>query len=125
MKHFAPLALVAITIFAACAGSAARQNVMLPALASTWASIRVQVEREAATTGNTAAAPVVQAANLALESGDPVKIASVNWTLLEELALADIDRRVAAREVGPLVAESLRGRIQDFAASRRLYLRQP
>lgn len=126
MNHLNRLALVAISlIVVACAGTAARQNVLLPALASTWASIRVQIERQASFQDDTQAPKVAAAASAALTSGDPVAIAAVNWTLLEDLALADIDRRIAAREIGPLVAESLRGRLVDFAASRRLYLRQP
>lgn len=124
--HFHKLAaLVAMSLFAACAGTAARQNVLLPALADTWANgIRVQVVREAAQADYSGAAVAVVAADAALAAGDPPKVAAVNWAILELVAAADIERMLATGQIGPIVAESLRGRLVDFTAARRLYLRQ-
>jgi hypothetical protein len=107
-------------LLAACAGTAARQNTLLPALSNAWAHIRLQVLREAPALAND-----VLAADQALAGADPVTIASVQWTVLETAAAADTEKRLAAQAIGPLVAESLRGRLVDFTQARKIYLRQP
>jgi hypothetical protein len=123
MKHRHVNLLFAL--LAACAGTAARQQTLLPAIASTWAHIRVQVVREAAAADYVGIEAALAAADKALEIRDPVTIAAVNWGLLEVAAAADTERRLTAGEIGPLVAESLRGRLADFTHARNLYLRQP
>jgi hypothetical protein len=116
--------LLPLLLAIACAGTAARQRSMLPALAETWTNgIRAQVVREAAAAGSSVAEIAV--ADAAFPTGDPVRIGSVDWALLDSYAAADIERQLAAQAIGPMVAESLRGRLADFIASRRLYLRQP
>ncbi len=123
MKHFHRLIFLSLLVFAtACAGSAARQHVLIPSMRTSWESIRVAVLREAAAQQHATGAASVAAADEALAAGDPVKIASVDWPVLDLLAEADTARRVVAGAIGPGVAESLRGRLADFAESRALYL---
>lgn len=107
-----------------CAGSIARHEVLLPAMVGAWTNIRVQVERELQRAPDPGATAAVAAADEALRIGDPVAIAAVRWDVLDMLAVRDIDRRVAALEIGPGVAESLRGRLAEFAESRAQYLRR-
>lgn len=123
MNRLALLPLIA-TMLAACAGTAARQDVLLPAMSAAWASIKVQVQREASHIDSMQAAEAVAAADAAFATADPVKFAAVNWGVLDALALADIDRRLDAQQIGVQVAQSLRGRVVDFAAARGLYLRR-
>lgn len=112
--------LLPLLLLAACLGTAARQNTLLPALANAWAHIKLQVLREEPNLAND-----VLKADQALASGDPVTIAGVQWSVLETAAAADTEKRLLAQLIGPLVAESLRGRLADFTAARKIYLRQP
>ncbi|MBL8756326.1 MAG: hypothetical protein JNK15_23735 [Planctomycetes bacterium] len=111
-------------LLAACAGTAARQQVLLPAIAGAWSDVRLQVVRELLQVPNTEATAAVAAADRAIASGDAVQVATVPWPLIEQTALADVDRRLAADQIGPLVAESLRGRITDLRESIALYIRR-
>lgn len=119
------LLLPLLLLLGACAGQTARDNVQLPALASTWGRLRPAVERELAATPNPTGAAALVQADQAFAAGTPSAIAVVPWSVLDDLARADTDRRLAAGEIGPGVAESRRGLIDDFARSRALYLRAP
>ncbi|MBL8752281.1 MAG: hypothetical protein JNK15_03185 [Planctomycetes bacterium] len=125
MKTTLPiLFLLVASLLVSCAGTAARQSALLPAIASSWSAVRVQVTRELAAAPDPAGTAAVFDADAALAKGDPVAIAAVPWSLLEGLALADVQRREAAAEIGPGVAKILRGRLADLAESRSLYLRR-
>lgn len=117
------LSLLLLT--AACAGTIARENALLPALRGAWAGIKVQVERELAITPDATATAAVVAADAALQSGDAVAVVAVDWPRIEALAEADIVRRMVAGQIGPGVAVSLRGRLAEFAEARALYTRNP
>lgn len=102
-------------LVAACAGTAARQKVLLPSLRNAWPPIRVQVEREAGASESVdVVAPVVAAANSALAVGDPVLVGAVDWPLLERLADGDVQRRVDDGTITIGIAESLRERLAQF-----------
>lgn len=107
----------------ACAGARAREHALLPALVEVWPRIREGMAREAAAQGRAEASGVVEAADVALRSGDLSAIAAVPWPLLDELALADVQRRAAAGQLGPDVVPILRGRLEQFAAQRTKLLR--
>lgn len=124
MKHVSRLVLPLLLLLAACAGNVARQEVLLPAIVSSWQSVKVQVERELRAAPDVAGDAAVVSADDALAKGDPVAIAAAPWPLLEQLALADITRREGAAEIGPGVAKILRARLADMAESRSLYLRR-
>ena len=111
--------------FIACAGTSARMNVMLPAISQSWAHIRVQCMREADAAGaHDAARPIVAAADAAVASGDVVAIVAVDWPVLDALAEGDVVRRLASQAIGPITAESLRGRLAEFIEARALYTRR-
>ncbi|MEY5098845.1 MAG: hypothetical protein RJA36_1564 [Pseudomonadota bacterium] len=114
------LKAIPLLLLAACAGTAARQNLLLPALVSTWAHIKVQVLRN-----TPALEPAADAASQALEVGDPTQIAAVDWASLEMAAADDTEKRLQAGLIGLNVAVSLRNRLADFTSSRNLYLRKP
>jgi hypothetical protein len=117
---FAALLCLAV----ACAGAAAREQLLLPAMAGTWSKVRPQVVRELAVAPNAEASAAVAEVDAAFDVGPGSRLAAVRWPLLEQLAENDIARRLAAGEIGPGVAESLRGLLADLAESRAQYLRQ-
>lgn len=119
MKTRSPLPVL-LMLLAACAGTSTRQNLQLPALVGVWAKIAPSVMRADPSLGAAA-----QQATEALGLGDPLRIAAVPWQALLGAAGDDIERRLEAKEIGPLVAESLRGRLNDFSSSIDLYLRKP
>ncbi len=122
--HYKLCASLAVGLAAACAGNAARSNAMLPALSQAWASIRVQVMREHDAAPNPAVKVAIADADRAIVAGDLVAFLSVDWALLDVTAEADVQRRLLAGTIGPLTAESLRGRLTEFAESRTLYTRR-
>lgn len=107
----------------ACAGMAARSGMLAPAMAQAWGGIRVQVVRELGLEPNAAGSIALADADVALAAADPVKVAAVEWPLLDELTEADVARRLAAQAIGPITAESLRGRLADFVDARAIYTR--
>jgi hypothetical protein len=121
IHKWASLALFLIA--AACAGTTARTEVMLPAMRQAWAGIRPAVERYVSTVDDIAQRDALTAADAALQSGDPVAIAGVPWQLLDDAHEADVVRRVAASEIGPGVADSLRERLAKFVESRATFTR--
>lgn len=107
-----------------CAGAAARERTLLPAMQTAWQSIRVAVERQVGTMDDLTQKAALAAADAALQTGDVVAVASVPWQLLEDAHEADVVRRIAAGEIGPGVAGSLSERLAQFRAARTTYLRQ-
>lgn len=112
--------LFLLTLLAACAGTAARQNIQLPALAGSWSRIKVQVLR-----ADPSLLAEAEKADQALQIGDPQRLAAVSWTALLGAAHADIEKRLETGEIVAGVAESLRGRIADFSNGINLFLRKP
>ena len=119
------MVLAPVFAFIACAGGAARTNSLLPALSQAWASIRVQCMREHDAAPNPAVKVAIADADGAIVRGDIVAFLSVDWKLLDATAEADIKRRLLDATIGPLTAESLRGRLAEFAESRALYTQRP
>lgn len=111
-------------LVACCTGTAAREQLLLPAIAGSWGKVRPMVERELERTPDAEAAAALVDVDAAVKVGPPSRLAAVQWPRLEQLAEADIDRRLAAGEIGPGVAKSLRGLLADLAESRAVYLRQ-
>lgn len=107
--------VLAIVLAAACIGTRARQHVLLPTMQTSWESIRVEVEREVAAQHHPTGEVQLAAADAALEAGDPIAVATVDWDLLDRLAAADAVRRKAAGLIGPGVVLSLAERRARFA----------
>ncbi len=113
------LALLLIFVAGACAGARARENVLIPSMAVAWPGIeadaRVGVEALGAANVPAGALQALDAMAPALESKDPVQVLSVNWPMVEPLALTGIAERLRRKEVGPNGAESLRNRVLQFS----------
>ena len=124
MKHLTKWASLALfLIAAACAGTTARTEVLLPAMQQAWPPIHDAIERELAVAPDAAGTAALAGADAALQSGDPIAVASVAWAVLDALHEADATRRVDLGQIGPGVAESLRERLRQFAAARLTFTR--
>lgn len=99
-----------ILLTAACAGVAARKNVLIPTMELMWPSIVASIG---------SSSPEVEAMTVALKSRDIDKVLLANWDLLRSLALAGIQARLDAGEIGPGVAESLQEGVRLFDESFR------
>lgn len=122
IRHILPLVLLA-SCAGGCAGSAARQNVQLPAVQATWAQLREAVVRHVAVEHDDAADAALVAADSAVATGDSVQILAVDWASLHRAVELDVARQLAAGEIGPLGAESRRGLLLEFANARAIYTR--
>jgi hypothetical protein len=109
-------------VLAACAGATARTEALLPAMREAWPPIREGAAREIVASGQVEAGPSLAAADEAITTGDPVKVAAAPWAVVDSLAAADIDRREPA--LGPNSATSLRERLRQFQAARASYTRR-
>lgn len=116
-----PIACLALLL--SCAGNAARQDVLLPAMRTAWTTMRTEVAREVAATSSSTGAAAAAAADAALAIGTPAAVAAVDWPTIEQLDEGDITRRAKAGEIGPGVAASLRERAAQFRQNRLTYAR--
>lgn len=105
-------------LLASCLGTAARQSTLLPALHTAWQNMREQVAREVVAAGSIEASGDIMAADAALAAGDQTQVASVNWTRLEQLAVADIERRTASGDLSAPAAAILGERVRQFREAR-------
>lgn len=118
VRRILPLFLL---LLVACAGAAARANVQMPAIRSSWANLRTAAVRQIATDPTLEA--TVAAADKAVELGDPVRLLAVDWPRVQQALEADVLRQIDAGEIGQLGAESRRGLIAEFRDAIRLYTR--
>lgn len=102
--------LTALILLTACAGLEARKNVLIPTMELMWPSIVASIG---------SSSPEVEAMTVALKSRDIDKVLLANWDLLRSLALAGIQARLDAGEIGPGVAESLQEGVRLFDESFR------
>ena len=116
------LALVAI-LFSACAGTKAREELLMPAMKVAWIAISKNVEQGIDAALDTADITPVEAAGFrseiiamdsALASGDPLRAADVNWHRLRRLAAQGIEARRARGEIGWGVSKILNDRLAKF-----------
>lgn len=103
------MAAVWLTL-AACAGSVARDAVLLPAIQRAWPPIKEQAQEQAGT-GPVAA---IQTLDAAIALGTEAAIAGADWPAVKALATARVHARIAAKEIGPGVGQSLLERITKF-----------
>ena len=122
MRTSTRLGLLAALLIAACAGTTARTEVLLPAMRQAWVGIRPAVDRHITSIDDLAHNQALMAADSALQTGEPVSFAGVAWQLIDESHEADVARRLASGEIGPGVAESLRERLTQFANARDTFL---
>jgi hypothetical protein len=112
-----------LLILVACAGAAARQNVLLPAMDSNWQQLRPGIERELDAAPNPAGTTAVAAASDAFKAANPAALMTVDWQLLDSIAEADVVRQLADGKLGPIGADSRRKLIAEFAEARGIYAR--
>ena len=101
-----------------CAGTAAREEVLLPTLAATYVGVRGDISRGVA--GDPAAARVEATADAlgdALSVSDRDGAKAIGFLTLRPWAEAGVSARVAAGEISAGVGGSLLERIRQFAAA--------
>lgn len=120
IRRILPLFLL---LLVACAGAAARTNVQLPAIRSSWGNLREAVVRQLVVEPDAATEAAMVGADQALQVGDPVQVLAVDWKRLDRAIELDLARQIAAGQIGPLGAESRRGLLAEFHDAIRLYTR--
>ncbi len=118
------LAAMAILVLAsACAGIKARETVLMPAMKVAWISVSKDVERGILESLEIEDIDAVDASGLrseiiamdvALESGDPMRVADVNWHRLNQIAKIGIEARYDQGEIGLGVRSLLLKRLARF-----------
>ena len=111
------LGLAAVVLLASCAGIAAREHVLVPAMKMAWAGISSDIDVGLSLlTVDAASAVRVQQKRMAaaLDAGDIPGVLAVDWRLLREVAIVGIIQRVKRGEIGPGVVFSLRERVKVF-----------
>jgi hypothetical protein len=133
MRSFV-LSAVALTavIFTAhsCAGTRAREHVLLPVVQEVWPSVREDIDRglkvfaesgadavmfEHATVEVSVLRESLRLLDLAIVAGDRAAIKAADWKSLEVTARIGIADQVMSGEIGELVADSLLQRLDEFA----------
>lgn len=99
--------LVVAMVMSGCAGARAQRNVLAPALLGAWTVISVQ-----AADGGATAEQVADFAE-ALDTWNKIDVVA-QWPVIRAAAEMSIHARLAAGEIGPGVAESLRSRLRQF-----------
>lgn len=119
MKHL--LSVVALLgLLPACTGTAARDEVLMPAMARAWTGVRADVESGTHLLGEAERAQVldtVGAVTAALDAGDRGALLPLSWSRLHLVAVRGINQRVTDGEVGVGVAASLHERLAQFGRS--------
>lgn len=111
-------ALLLGLILAACAGVKARETVLMPVMLQAWSTVLAKhVESVAATSAPEVATPLrekAEALRVALDSGDRYQALTVDWPTLRQAALAGVQLRVTANEIGPGVGLSIVETVNQF-----------
>ena len=108
-------ALLLLSLAVACAGTAARGEVLWPTVASTWPKIKQNVEGGVAVLGGgPEVARAIAHMDGAVATNSRHALQGLNWLTLEPLARAGVRKRVDDGEIGAGVALSLNERITNF-----------
>jgi hypothetical protein len=112
------LSVLACVGVSSCAGTRAREEVLLPILAAVWPAVSADVD------SGVALLPVadrevprleMKTMMLGLVSRDIDEVLAVNWPMLLDLGLRGIKEREISFEIGPGVADSFRERLRMFS----------
>lgn len=123
MKLRTTIALLGALLFSSCAGMTARQEILMPAMKVAWIAISKNVEQGIEAALSTADIDDVEAAGIrseiiamdsALASGDPLRVADVNWHRLKRIAEQGIASRSSSGVIGWTVARILLDRLNKF-----------
>jgi len=113
-------ALLGVSLFAACAGVKARETVLMPAMAQAWSTVLAKHVEAAVAAGQPEGSnpetvrDQAAAMQAALDSGDRYAVHSVDWATLRVAALAGVQVRVSANEIGPGVGLSIVETVRKF-----------
>lgn len=103
-------ATLLLLLVTACAGTKARENMLVPAMQVAWP----RIEAVAMLAATEAEAPVVVAFGAAVVSGDPERIAALPFEPVRVLALQGVAARLADGTLGQFGAGSYRESIRLF-----------
>lgn len=111
---------LALAVSSACTGVQARENVLMPAMSRAYTTViekhvdRGIAEAELDATAAQSLQDLQAGLIAALDSGDRHEVDGSAWATLRPFALAGIDARVQAGEIGPGVADSIRETVTQF-----------
>ena len=105
--------LLRALLLSACAGTKARENVLVPAMQVAWP----RIEAVAMLAATEAEAPVIARFGAAVVSGDPMRIAALPFEPVRVLALQGIAARLADGTLGQFGAASYRESVRLFNES--------
>ncbi len=120
---FTIVALLGALLASSCAGLTAREEILMPAMKVAWIAISKNVEQgieyglfssEIDASEAAGIRSEIIAMDRALASGDPLRVADVNWHRLRRIAAQGIDWRRQQREIGYGVAYILNQRLGKF-----------
>ncbi len=113
------LAVAGLTlVLSCCAGLKAREHVLIPAMEMAWAGITTDIGAGMSALTVDGAAVVreeCERMGVALATGDIQGILMVDWARLRGVAEIGISLRLARKEIGPGVYESLKERLRVFS----------
>ena len=121
------LLFLVLTGCSGCAGTAARDNTLLPAMRLAWPPVKAGAERQAnrLPTATADLAVIADAERALIASEIPATaMITVDWALVMTRARDDVAHRIAAQEIGAGVGASLSERIRLFEQSINTYLRK-
>lgn len=106
------VAIATLMLLAACAGTRAKQNILVPQLQATWPEIRFDIERAAPEDALTI--EEIDEAEGYIMSGIRVQLRKIYWPDLEAAALSGIEEQLLSGELSEGVAVSLREQLSNF-----------
>ena len=115
--------IIIMLLVASCAGLSAREEILMPAMKIAWIAISKNVEQGIEAALSTEDIDMNEAAGIrseiiamdsALASGNPMRVADVNWHRLRRIAEQGIEARRLEGEIGYGVARLLKSRLQKF-----------
>jgi predicted aspartyl protease len=119
-QRLASVAVLGLLLIAACAGVKARETVLMPVMAQAWSTVlSLHVEVAATTNALEGVDPELlrsksAAMQAALNSGDRYSVVAADWALLRPAALAGVQARVTANEIGAGVGMSIVETVRQF-----------
>lgn len=110
---------VVFLLTCSCAGTAARDNVLMPAIAQAWPGVKADAERGIAVVYSAGPAPIevmlpLSRLDRAIFDGNRALVNLTDWLQTMPFTEQGISDRLTKGEIGPNVANSLRKRVQTF-----------
>ena len=113
-KTKAMLSTIFLIALTCCAGPAARQNLLWPAVKEAWPGVKLNV---LSAPSSVDAMPQVRAVDRAVDLDDTTQLAGLDFSIFGRVGSEGIDARVTSRQISQGVAGSLRERLRRFVES--------